>query len=301
MSMTFNVRDELASLPVTRKCCRQAEVSTLLRLAGALQTIAGRIVIEATFDSSAPANRLRSHIVDLYDHEPIVTAGVRHTVRQVKDAEALARLSLLVDQEGSATQGLARELLTAKCDLVSIWRAAIMARGSITETGKSIALEVSCPDRATADLLAGIGVRMHVDPVIREGRGRYRVVVRNSRAIGHLLGILGAERSREAWGARLASRADRATASRSATLGVSNAQRAARAAGDAVLQVEQALATLGSDAPDDLRSTGEMRLAHPTASLASLGKMHNPALTKAAVAARLRRLVESANDHLGAA
>lgn len=299
--MTPGLRDELASLPATRQCCRQAEVSTLLRLAGAVQTIGGRTVIEATFDSSAQASRLRSHIVDLYSHDPVVTAGTRHTLRQVTDAEALARLSLMVDQGGLVTRGLPRELLTAKCDLVSIWRAAIMARGSITETDKSISLEVSCPDRETADLLANIGTKMHVDPAVREERGRYRVVVRNPRAIEHLLSILGAERSREAWGSRREHRAARTAASRSTNLAMANAQRAAKAAADAVLLVEQALSTLGDRAPADLRSTGELRLAYPTASLASLGQMHHPALTKSAVAARLRRLTASALDRPGAA
>ena len=40
MAMTAAVKDELSRLPVTKKCCRKAEVSALLRFAGGFALIA---------------------------------------------------------------------------------------------------------------------------------------------------------------------------------------------------------------------------------------------------------------------
>ena len=51
MAMTAAVKDEISRLPVTRTCCRKAEVSSILRFAGGLHLVSGRIVIEAELDT----------------------------------------------------------------------------------------------------------------------------------------------------------------------------------------------------------------------------------------------------------
>ena len=51
MAMTANVKDELSRLPVTKPCCRKAEVSASLRFAGGLHLVGGRIVVEAELDA----------------------------------------------------------------------------------------------------------------------------------------------------------------------------------------------------------------------------------------------------------
>ena len=59
MAMTAAVKDEIARLPVTRTCCRKSEVSSILRFAGGLHLVSGRIVIEAELDTGIAARRLR--------------------------------------------------------------------------------------------------------------------------------------------------------------------------------------------------------------------------------------------------
>jgi len=59
MAMTAAVKDEISRLPVTRACCRKAEVSAILRFAGGLHIVSGRIVIEAELDTGVAARRLR--------------------------------------------------------------------------------------------------------------------------------------------------------------------------------------------------------------------------------------------------
>ena len=59
MAMTAAVKDELSRLVVTRPCCRKAEISALLRFAGGLHLVSGRIVIEAVLDTGSTARRLR--------------------------------------------------------------------------------------------------------------------------------------------------------------------------------------------------------------------------------------------------
>src|ERR1700757_2951222 len=87
MAMTGVVKDELSRIPVTKPCCRKAEVATLLRFAGGLNLSAGHIVIEAELDTAAVARRLRAGISELFGHtsELLVLApgGIRKGSRSV--------------------------------------------------------------------------------------------------------------------------------------------------------------------------------------------------------------------------
>ena len=66
MALTAQVKDELARLTVTKPCCRKAEVSALLRFAGGLHIVSGRVLIEAELDTSAAARRLRHDIHEVF-------------------------------------------------------------------------------------------------------------------------------------------------------------------------------------------------------------------------------------------
>ena len=68
MAMTAAVKDELSRLTVVKPCCRKAETATLLRLAGSIHLVQGRIVIEAELDAAAAARRLRKSISEIYGH-----------------------------------------------------------------------------------------------------------------------------------------------------------------------------------------------------------------------------------------
>ena len=60
MAMTAAVKDELSRLTVTRPCCRKAEISSLLRFAGGLHIVAGRVVVESELAAGVTARRLRT-------------------------------------------------------------------------------------------------------------------------------------------------------------------------------------------------------------------------------------------------
>jgi cell division protein WhiA len=66
MAMTAAVKDELSRLTVTKPCCRKAEVSAMLRFAGGLHIVSGRIVVEAELDTGAAARRLRREIAEVF-------------------------------------------------------------------------------------------------------------------------------------------------------------------------------------------------------------------------------------------
>ena len=305
MAMTAQVKAELASTPTTKTCCRKAEVSSMLRFAGGLHIVSGKIVIEAELDTGAAARRLRKDVAEVYGHQSDVVMvqgngirkGSRYLVRIVKDGEALARQTGLLDQRGRPVRGLPPAVVSGGgCDAVAAWRGAFLAHGSLTEPGRSSSLEVTCPGPEAALALVGVARRLGgIQAKAREVRGVDRVVIRDGDAIGALLTRLGAHESLMAWEERRMRREVRATANRLANFDDANLRRSARAAVAAGARVERALEILGEEVPDHLEQAGALRLEHKQASLEELGQLHDPPLTKDAIAGRIRRLLAMAD------
>jgi DNA-binding protein WhiA len=305
MAMTAQVKAELANTPITKTCCRKAEVASMLRFAGGLHIVSGRIVVEAELDTGSAARRLRKDIAEVYGHHSDVVMvqgngirkGSRYLVRIVKDGEALARQTGLLDQRGRPVRGLPPAVVSGgSCDAVAAWRGAFLAHGSLTEPGRSSSLEVTCPGPEAALALVGVARRLGgISAKAREVRGVDRVVIRDGDAIGALLTRLGAHESLMAWEERRMRREVRATANRLANFDDANLRRSARAAVAAGARVERALEILADEVPDHLKRAGHLRLEHKQASLEELGALHEPALTKDAIAGRIRRLLAMAD------
>ena len=305
MAMTAQVKAELASTQVTKSCCRKAEVSSMLRFAGGLHIVErpdrrrGRARHRRRRPAAAPGHRrgLRPPLAtSSWSSGHGIRKGSRYVVRVVKDGEALARQTGLLDGRGRPVRGLPPQVVSGgSCDAVAAWRGAFLAHGSLTEPGRSSALEVTCPGPEAALALVGAARRLGISAKAREVRGVDRVVIRDGDAIGALLTRLGAHESLMAWEERRMRREVRATANRLANFDDANLRRSARAAVAAGARVERALEILGDDVPDHLQLAGALRLEHKQASLEELGQLHDPALTKDAIAGRIRRLLAMAD------
>jgi hypothetical protein len=279
-------------------------MAALLRFAGGLHIVGGRVVVEAEVDTGSTARRLRREIAEVYGHtsevQVLASGGLRKTsryiVRVTKDGEALARQTGLLDVRGRPVRGLPPQVVSAAlCCAEAAWRGAFLAHGSLTEPGRSSSLEITCPGPEAALALVGAARRLGIGAKAREVRGVDRVVVRDGDAIGALLTRVGAHASVLAWEERRMRREVRATANRLANFDDANLRRSARAAVAAGARVERAMEILGNDAPDHLLGAGRLRLSHPQASLEELGSLADPPLTKDAVAGRIRRLLALAD------
>ena len=213
MAMTSQVKAEIANTHITKTCCRKAEVSTMLRFAGGLHIVSGKIVVEAELDTGAAARRLRKDIAEVFGHQSDVAMvqgngirkGSRYLVRVVKDGEALARQTGLLDNRGRPVRGLPPAVVSGgACDAVAAWRGAFLAHGSLTEPGRSSSMEVTCPGPEAALALVGVARRLGIPSKAREVRGVDRVVIRDGDAISQLLTRLGAHEALMAWEERRA-------------------------------------------------------------------------------------------------
>ncbi|MGH3655204.1 MAG: DNA-binding protein WhiA [Micromonosporaceae bacterium] len=303
MAMTASVKDELSRIDVGKPCCRRSEMSALLRFAGGLHIVGGRVVVAAELDTGAVARRLRRDVAEVYGYPSevhiLAPGGMRkasqYTVRVVKDGELLARQTGLLDVRGRPVRGLPTHVVSAGvCCAVAAWRGAFLAHGSLTEPGRSCALEITCPGPEAALALVGAARRIGISAKAREVRGAERVVIKDGDAIAALLTRLGAHSCVLTWEERRVRREVRATANRLANFDDANLRRSARAAVAAAARVNRALEILG-DAPEHLVAAGRLRVEHKQASLEELGSLASPPLTKDAIAGRIRRLLALAD------
>jgi DNA-binding protein WhiA len=220
----------------------------------------------------------------------------RYMVRVAETGEALARQTGLIDSNGRPIRGLPPQVVSAaKCDAEAAWRGAFLAHGSLTEPGRSSALEITAPGPEAALALVGAARRLGITAKAREVRGVDRVVLRDGDAIGALLTLMGAHESVLAWEERRMRREVRATANRLANFDDANLRRSARAAVAAAARVARAIEILGEDIPQHLLEAGQLRIEHGQASLEELGSLATPPMTKDAIAGRIRRLLAMAD------
>ncbi|WP_022899361.1 DNA-binding protein WhiA [Humibacter albus] len=304
MALTADVKEELLGVEAGKNTVRAAELATILRLAGGLHLISGRIAVEAELDSPQLARHVRKALAELYGvrSEVSVTSagGIRkntvYTVRVLDGGETLARQTGLLDQHRRPIRGLPNRLTTgAKDELAAVWRGAFLAHGSLTDPGRSAALEVTCPGNESAMALVGAAGRLGISAKAREVRGVHRVVIRDGEAISAMLTRIGATETVRTWEELRQRREVRATANRLVNFDDANLRRSAQAAVAACARVERAMEILGPTIPDHLKYAGELRLAHRDASLDELGHHADPPMTKDAVAGRIRRLLAMAD------
>ena len=265
MALTADVKDELARIDVPKTTVRAAELATILRFSGGLHLISGRIAVESELDTAQLAKRVRKDLAELYgvrsEISVISASGLRRTshylVRVLDGGETLARQTGLLDARRRPIRGLPNRLTTgSREEVAAVWRGAFLAHGSLTDPGRSAALEVTCPGNESAMALVGAAGRLGVAAKAREVR---------------------------------------ATANRLVNFDDANLRRSAQAAVAACARVERALEILDGNVPKHLQYAGELRLNFRDSSLDELGHHADPPMTKDAVAGRIRRLLAMAD------
>ena len=304
MALTADVKDELARLEISKTTVRAAELATILRFSGGLHLISGRIAVESELDSPLIVRRVRKDLAELYgvrsEAAAVSSAGARranqYLVRVLDGGETLARQTGLLDARRRPIRGLPNRLTTgSREELAAVWRGAFLASGSLTDPGRSAALEVTCPANEAAMALVGAAGRLSVSAKAREVRGVHRVVIRDGEAISAMLVHMGAAESVKAWEEMRQRREVRATANRLVNFDDANLRRSAQAAVAACARVERAMEILDGDVPEHLRYAGDLRLRFRDSSLDELGHHADPPMTKDAVAGRIRRLLAMAD------
>jgi DNA-binding protein WhiA len=304
MSLTTRVKDELVAVDDPSSHTRVAEIATILRFAGVMHLVAGKLAIDVELDHLGSAQRLRKSIHTGFGFQSGAKTSPANANKKIETylvrvsdgAEQLARNVGLIDARRRSVRGLPNKLTTAPVgDIAGVLRGAFLARGILSDPGRSQTIEIVAPTNEAAMALVGACGRLDISAKTRDVRGGFRVVIRDADAISSFLGAIGAPNTLAEWIEARATREVRANANRLVNFDDANLRRSAAAAVAACARVERAFEILGEGIPDHLAYAGNLRLDHREASLDELGHYANPIMTKDAVAGRIRRLLAMAD------
>ena len=301
MSLSEDLRQELAAIAPKRECDRLAELSGLAHTAGSLHLRGrGEIALHLDLASPAAARRSFSLLRGLG-----VTSEIRTYQRRAFGRET--RYQLHLEGEGRALEvfreagiGSAsldrppKRVVGRACCRAAYLRGALLGGGTLSGP-RSPHLEVRSASREGADFVAEIAARAGVRLQVLD-KGRHAVAyAKGSGPISDALAAVGARDAVLAFEEQVVMGATKARANRLANADHANLVRTSRAA-QAQIRAVRRLERRGglSSLPPKLAEIARLRLRYPALSLRELAAKCSPPATKSTAQRRLSSLVRRA-------
>jgi len=303
VSLSDDVRNELAAIAPRRECDRQAELSALFHSAGRWHMRGGEVSVHLDLSGSAVARRafsllrsfgadseIRTYRRSSFDRATryqLHVEGTPHALGILKECGVL----------GARLQPLARppkRIVGRGCCRAAYLRGSLLAAGSVSGP-PSPHLEVRTETREAALFLSEAVAQEDVALSVLERRDHAVAYAKGLDRIAEALALAGASDAALALDEGAVVGETKARANRLANADHANLVRTSRAAH---AQLE-ALRRLESDRsldelPPRLREAAELRLRHPSLPLRELALKCRPAATKATVHRRLQKLIRLA-------
>ena len=306
MSLSEDLRNELAAIEPRRDCDLLAELSGLAHSSGAVHLLGRRrVAVHLDLASSAVARRAFAILRRLGVDSEIRTyqrhafdRGTRYQLHIAGDAGALRMLH----EAGVLTSRFAplerppQRVLARACCRGAYLRGALLGAGSLSGP-RSPHLEVRFETLEAARFLASVAAREDVELAVID-RGRHAAAyAKGTDTIAGALALARASDLALVFEERAVVADTRARANRLANADHANLVRTSRAAHVQIqavrrLQREKKLESL----PEPLREAARLRLRHPSLPLRELAGRASRRSSKAAMHRRLKRLVEIAGS-----
>ena len=303
MSLSEDVRNELAAISPERECDRQAELSALFHSAGRWHMRAGEVSLHLDVSSSAVARRAFSLLRSFGVNSEIRTYRRRSFDRATRyqlHVEGTPRaLEVLKDCGvlGARQQPLARppkRIVGRACCRGAYLRGSLLAAGSVSAP-PSPHLEVRTETREAAEFVAEAAAQEDVALGVLERRDHAIVYAKGLDRIAEALALAGASDAALVLDEGAVVGETKARANRLTNADHANLVRTSRAAHvqlEALRRLERGRRI--GELPPRLREAAELRLQHPSLPLRELGLKCRPAASKAAVHRRLQKLIKLA-------
>ena len=303
MSLSEDLRNELAAIAPRRECDRVAELSGLAHTAGSLH-LRGRGEISLQLDVSSPAaaRRAFSLLRDLGVSSEIRTyqrhAFGQETRYQLHVSDEDRALQVLYEA-GIVTAALAplerppQRVVARACCRSAYLRGALLGGGTLSGP-RSPHLEVRTATRTGADFVASVAERAGVELAVVDRRGHAVAYAKGIGRIADALAAAGASDAVLAFEEHSVMGATKARANRLANADHANLVRTSRAA-QAQIRAVKRLERPGLDKlPPKLAEIARLRVRNPSLSLRELAARCSPPTTKSSAQRRLEKLVELA-------
>lgn len=304
MSLSEEVRNELATIAPRRACDRLAELSALFHAAGSMHLRGrGEVSLHLDLASSAVARRafslLRSFGIDSEIRTYRRRAFERGTRYQLH-VSGEARTLQVLHEAGVLTANLAplarppKRVVARSCCRSAYLRGALLGGCSLSGP-RSPHLELRSASREGAEFVAAVAAAEDIRLNVRDRHSHTVAYAKGSETIAAVLAAAGASNAVLAFEERAVVGATKARANRLANADHANLVRASRAA-HAQVQAVRRLEQRGrlADLPAPLREVAELRLQNPALSVRELALECRPPTTKPTAYRRLRKLLQLA-------
>jgi DNA-binding protein WhiA len=297
MSLSDDLRDELAQIAPSRRCCRHAELSALFHASGAWHLRGGHVAVHLDLSSSAAARRAFALLRDLGVRSEIRTykrrsfdQATRYQLHVEVDDRALSvlREAGVLSATGAPLEHPPKRVVGRTCCRGAYLRGALLGAGSLSGP-RDPHLEVRASGLDGARFIAEVAASAGVELAVAERRSHAVAYAKGHEPIADLLALAGAGDTALRLEEHAVLAAIRADANRLVNADEANLVRAARAAH---VQLE-AIRSLDLDTlPPHLAEIAELRLRHPSASLRELAAKARPPLSKPSAHRRLQAVVK---------
>jgi hypothetical protein len=304
VSLSDDLRNELAAIAPRRRCDRLAELSGLFHAAGSVNLRGrGELSVQLDVGSSAVARRAFSLVRAFGVGAEIRTyrrrAFDRATRYQLRvegneSARELLREAGVLDAGGRPLERPPKRVVGRSCCRGAYLRGALLGGGSLSGP-RDPHLELRTASEAGARFLASVAAAEGATLAVADRGNHVVAYAKGAETIADLVGMAGASDVVLALQEHAVVAATRSGANRLANADHANLVRASRAA-HAQLETVRRLQSEGTleHLSPQLRELAELRLRHPTLSLRELALRCRPPATKSAAFRRFRRLKQIA-------
>ena len=293
MSFSSEVKQELCRVPLSRKCCAQAECYGVLLYCNTFSPREIRVITESDPFAQRLPQLLRRAFRFSFDRLP---DGEGKHIFAVEDPRKLSAVQQLLGGDDRAPAlHINFGVLEEPCCRAAFLRGAFLAGGSVTDPRKGYHLELTTSHLSVGREMLALMREMGLEPKAAQRKGNSVVYFKQSDRIEDLLTSIGAPLSAMGVMNAKLEKDLRGSVNRRVNCDAANLDKAVEAAMTQVesirrLEDQGRLALL----PEKLQETASLRLAHPEDTLSQLAQRYDPPITKSALNHRLRKLVELA-------
>ena len=295
MSFSSEVKQELCRVPLSRKCCAQAECYGVLLYCNTFSPREIRVITESDSFAQRLPQLLRRAFRFSFDRLP---DGEGKHIFAVEDPRKLSAVQQLLGGDDRAPAlHINFGVLEEKCCRAAFLRGAFLAGGSVTDPRKGYHLELATSHRGVSREVPVLLGEMDFRPKNAQRKGNAVTYFKQSEHIEDFLITIGAPlTAMEVMNAKL-EKSLRGGVNRRVNCDAANLDKAVEAAQSQL----EAIRRLREDGrlnglPDKLKQAAMLRLENPEDTLSQLAELFDPPITKSALNHRLRKLVELAKE-----
>lgn len=294
MSFSSDAKAELCRLPISRKCCAQAECYGVLLYANRFDATEVKIVTESEDFARRLPGLFKKAFHLTFDRLPQPGAGGK-LVFSITVPDKLSELwsTLGYDPSGAVAHHINFGILEEDHCRASFFRGAFLAGGSVTDPQKGYHLELTTSHRSVNRELLTLMAESGFAPKEARRGGNYMAYFKHSESIADFLTAVGAPLAAMELMNAKAEKDIRGGVNRRVNCDAANLDKAVDAAQEQLEIIRRALAKVPlEELPPKLSEAARLRLENPDLTLTELGALCEPPITKSTFNYRLKKLGE---------